>query len=120
MPYEERGEATSLYISYKVYMIITQTRCIIALLLAVISEESRTDHSRTNPVIHVSWESCNRTECLQSSLFCIAMDWEADVQERSPCFKWGTLKLKWDLVLITWEKKKKKDETQIELFGHNV
>ena len=30
MAYEEQDEATSLYISYMVYMIITQTRCAIA------------------------------------------------------------------------------------------
>ena len=36
MAYEEQDEATSLYISY----IITQTRCTMVLLLAVISEES--------------------------------------------------------------------------------
>ena len=41
MAYEERDEATSLYISYMVYMIITQTKCTMALLLAVISEERR-------------------------------------------------------------------------------
>ena len=39
MAYEERNEATSLYISYMVYMIITHTRCTMALFLAVISEE---------------------------------------------------------------------------------
>ena len=41
MVYEERDEATSLYTSYMVYMIITQTRCTMALLLVVISEERR-------------------------------------------------------------------------------
>ena len=41
MAYEDRGETTSLYISYMVYMIITQTKCTIVLLLAVISKESR-------------------------------------------------------------------------------
>ena len=41
MAYEERDKATSLYISYMAYMIITQTRCIMALFLAVISEERR-------------------------------------------------------------------------------
>ena len=45
MAYEERDEATSLYISYMVYMIITQTRCTMALSLAVILEERR-HHSR--------------------------------------------------------------------------
>ena len=40
MAYEEQGEATSLYISYMVYMIITQTRCTMALLLAVIWREA--------------------------------------------------------------------------------
>ena len=39
--YEERADATSLYISYKVYMIITQTSCTMALSLAVILEERR-------------------------------------------------------------------------------
>ena len=41
MAYEERDEATSLYTSYMVYMIITQTRGTMALFLAVISEERR-------------------------------------------------------------------------------
>ena len=41
MAYEERDEATSLNISYMVYVIITQTRCTMALLLAVILEERR-------------------------------------------------------------------------------
>ena len=41
MAYEERDEAPSLYISYMVYMIITQTRCTMALFLAVISEDRR-------------------------------------------------------------------------------
>ena len=40
MAYEEQGEATPLYILYKLYMIITQTICTIVLLLVVISEES--------------------------------------------------------------------------------
>ena len=44
MAYEEHDEATSLYILYMVYMIITQTRCTTALLLAVISEERRRRH----------------------------------------------------------------------------
>ena len=48
MAYEERDEATSLYTSYMVYMIITQTRCTMALLLAVISEESRRHCSSTS------------------------------------------------------------------------
>ena len=38
--YKEWDEATSLYITYMVYMIITQTRCTMAFLLAVILEES--------------------------------------------------------------------------------
>ena len=41
MAYEEQDEATSLYISYMVYMIITQTRCTMALFLVVILEERR-------------------------------------------------------------------------------
>ena len=41
MAYEEQDEATSLYILYMVYMIMTQTRCTMALLLVVSSEESR-------------------------------------------------------------------------------
>ena len=49
MAYEVRDEATSLYISYMVFMIITQTRCTmelflsfsLSLFLAVISEERR-------------------------------------------------------------------------------
>ena len=41
MSYEKRAEASSLYISYKVYMIITQTRCTVALFLKVISKERR-------------------------------------------------------------------------------
>ena len=79
-----RDEAASLYISYMVYMINTQTRCTMVLLLAVISEERlrrrpstsgsrprgkisrlryrlrcihasyRSDHSRTDPVIQFS------------------------------------------------------------------
>ena len=44
MAYKERDEATYLYIPYKVYMIITQTRCTMALLLAVISEETCCRH----------------------------------------------------------------------------
>ena len=39
MVYEEQDEATSLYILYMVYMIVTQTTCTMVLLLAVISEE---------------------------------------------------------------------------------
>ena len=45
MAYEERDEAPSLYISYMVYMIITQTRCTTVLLLVVILEE-RCRHRR--------------------------------------------------------------------------
>ena len=41
MAYEERDEAASLYIPYMLYMIITQTRCTVALFLTVISEESQ-------------------------------------------------------------------------------
>ena len=41
MAFEERDKATSFFISYMVYMIIAETRCTIALLLAVILEESR-------------------------------------------------------------------------------
>ena len=41
MAYEERDEATSLYTSYMVNMIITQPRCTMTLLLAMISEERR-------------------------------------------------------------------------------
>ena len=42
--YKERDEATSLYILYMVYMIFTQTRCTMALLFAVISEERHCRH----------------------------------------------------------------------------
>ena len=38
---KSKNENSSLYISCMVYMIITQTRCTMVLLLAVISEESR-------------------------------------------------------------------------------
>ena len=41
MVYKERDKATSLYISYMLYMIITLNRCTMVLLLAVISEERR-------------------------------------------------------------------------------
>ena len=41
MAYKERDKATSLYILYMVYMIITQTRCTMVLFLAVILEERR-------------------------------------------------------------------------------
>ena len=53
MAYEERDEAPSLYISYMVYMIITQTRCTMALFLAVISEERR--RRRCRPSTSGSW-----------------------------------------------------------------
>ena len=46
MVYEEWDKATSLYISYMVYMIIIQTRCTMALLLSVILEESRNRYRR--------------------------------------------------------------------------
>ena len=92
MAYKERDKATSLYISYMVYMIITQTRCTMALFLAVISEEDavtalllqthgpgkeilrlrRTQNliqsDGTNPVIRFSPVSCKRTECVSQHL----------------------------------------------------
>ena len=49
MAYEERDEAASLYISYIVYVIITQTRCTVPLLLAVISEEKCPSISSSPP-----------------------------------------------------------------------
>ena len=53
MVYEEQGEATSLHISYMVYMIITQARCTRGPFLAVISEERRSRHCR--PSTSSSW-----------------------------------------------------------------
>ena len=41
MAYEEQDEATSLYISYKVYMIITQTRGTIGALACSFLEKSQ-------------------------------------------------------------------------------
>ena len=55
MAYKERDKATSLYISYMVYMIITQTRCTMALSLTVIPEERRR-HCRPSTSGSRSWE----------------------------------------------------------------
>ena len=56
MPYKERDKATSMYISYMVYMIITQTRHTMALFLSVISEERRFCCHRPSTSSSWSWE----------------------------------------------------------------
>ena len=48
MAYEEQDKAKFLYITFMVYLIITQTRCTMAFLVAVISEESRRRHPSTS------------------------------------------------------------------------
>ena len=62
MAYEEQYEATSLYITYIVYMVITQTKYTVALLLAVILEERR-----HRPSTSSSWPQGKNLEPAQNT-----------------------------------------------------